>query len=235
MGIKRRLLKGHLDVRRHGRTLVCRIELFKCARTERSVARERAHACPGENQKDLASVQQNFGGSRVEEHFVKEKVRSVAVAGRSINEAIDAAYKVLVDDEPRQMTFASDDDMWGVFVAERSFLIRSVSYREYHEWKSPRKRKEFMVNCSAYIGEADGLAEEECAPVTLAVIPLGKPGDATSVGLSFACQTICCRQIGEEVGLLDVQLRNSLHHSAIAGRIRGPAGFRVAGENAAGE
>ena len=111
-----------------------------------------------------------------------------------INDAIDAAYQVFVEDIPPTKSFTADDEVWAVFVAKRSFLIRDVYTRTYGDEFDKSKRTEFLVRASAYIGKADSVADDACAPVTLALIPLGK-NEPNGVGIYTSLLSICCRDL----------------------------------------
>src|SRR5690606_3021544 len=80
-------------------------------------------------------------------------VRSFPTAG-TIHESHDAAYEVYVDGNEPTREFKRDDEMWVVFVAERSFLIRQIATHAYRHRHNKKRRREFMITASASIAEA---------------------------------------------------------------------------------
>lgn len=158
------------------------------------------------------------------------QVRSFPAAG-TLESVLDEAHRVFVEGKPRPTEFSPDDDMWVVYIASGSFLIRQVDVRDFGDKISRTKHRGFRIYTSAYIAGADGVAEENLAPVTLALIPLGKPGDVDSVGVGFSCRSVCCRDVGDEADqLLDVKLPD-LWFSGICGRQDSGAGFQVKRES----
>lgn len=114
-------------------------------------------------------------------------------AAGTIDDAIGTAYDVLVNGKTAVKTFSANDPMWAVLLARRSFLIRSISTRSLEDEIDHSKRMEFFVHTSAYIGKADDIKEP--APVTFALIPLGKPKGVQSVGVTYGCQSICGKPV----------------------------------------
>jgi hypothetical protein len=133
------------------------------------------------------------------------KIQCLAAAG-SLEDAIATAHDVLVNGGSPSKQFSRADEMWVIFVARSSFLIRQIDTRFYEDKYNQKKHREFLVHTSAYIGKADHAENDVGSPVTLALIPLGRP-DADWVGVSFVCDTICGRQIGSTTPtLLDAAL-----------------------------
>jgi hypothetical protein len=124
-------------------------------------------------------------------------VLNTVPANGTMNEAIDAGYEFFVSGKEPVRTFSQDDYMWAVFAAKQSYLIRGIRTRTYKDKFSNATRKEFLIDTSAYIAEADGAAESERAPATLALIPLGKFKE-DSVGVMCSCMSICARGSGSD-------------------------------------
>lgn len=153
-------------------------------------------------------------------------MRSFSAAG-SLESVIDQAHRVFVHGAPRPELFAPEDEMWVVYIASSSFLIRQIDTRYYEDKYRRTKHGGFMIHTSAYVAGADGVDEAKFAPVTLALIPLGKPGDVDSVGVGFSCRSVCCRNVGTaDEEPLDVRLPD-LWSSGIAGNQDYGAAFQV--------
>ncbi len=139
-------------------------------------------------------------------------LRHIPAAG-TIEDAIHAAHDVLVGGKPPAKEFSPNDEMWCVFLAKRSYLIRRVDSRITEGKIAGTQRREFFVHLSAYIGAADTAEDDHRSPATLAIIPLGKQSDVDSVGVTFYCDTVCSRQVDQiEPRLLETQLPDSSRH-----------------------
>jgi len=112
------------------------------------------------------------------------QMKTLVVAG-DIHEALDAAHRYYVEGiEPTRQASAGQD-IWAVFVARRSFVVREFLTRYYEEqnWR----RTEFMVLVSAYLSDQ----REEAAPVTFGLIELGPQPAGHSIGVSYNCRSAC--------------------------------------------
>ena len=144
----------------------------------------------------------------------------------TINEVIDAAFETIVYGAAPLRDFKPDDQIWAVFTAKQSFLIREIKTRSYTDKFSGATRTEFLVYVSAYIAEADGVKEDATAPATFALIPLGKC-ESDTVGVMFNCMSICGRESGSgEPKLLDAQPSDFLMNE-YRSYLSPPTGFRV--------
>jgi hypothetical protein len=144
-------------------------------------------------------------------------LNSFVVAG-TIDDAINATYGILVDCKEPQKTFSPDDQMWAVFVARRSFLIRQISTRF-------NLNIEYFVHASAYISKADGV--NDGSPVTFALIPLGRQQPGQSVTVIYAGQSICSRQVGATGPDLLYAKPFDLLLSSFSNGVCYPTGFQV--------
>lgn len=153
-------------------------------------------------------------------------VNSFPAAG-SINDALDAAYRVFVAGEVPKKEFATDQSMWVILVARKSFLVRAVQTRFYVDKYSGVRRREFRIGASAYIRWADDPSDQPPAPLTFALIPLGRLVDLDSVGVMFTCPSVCSRPVGaDQPKLLDATPPQFLH-TTIGHYLGQPAGFRM--------
>jgi hypothetical protein len=112
----------------------------------------------------------------------------------SIHDALDTAFETIVNKREPDRNFSPDDETWAVFIAKRSFVIRNIQMRSYEDQHSKNTRTEYLVHATAYLAAADGVAVDAQAPVTFALIPLGKQ-NSDSVGVNFDCDAISSRNI----------------------------------------
>jgi hypothetical protein len=158
---------------------------------------------PSEAQQKIRDIWRSLAGASKE---WRAALRSIPVKG-TFDEALDTAHEFFVQGKAHDKTFKPDDEIWLVFVAQQSFLIRQISTRTYTDQYSKATRTEYVVHVSVYIGDEDDVADRP--PVTFALIPLGRQ-NADSVGVMFSCMSICGRKAGSnEPELVDTKLPNS--------------------------
>jgi hypothetical protein len=158
--------------------------------------------------RDICTAIQNRGGPKHGENLFCH------LAAGTIEDAINTAYEVQVENKPVPHHFSKEDDLWAVFAARRSFLIQQVDSSSIFDNSRKLNRRQFRVCVSAYIGDVDTNDVEKSSPVTFALIPLGKLADVEFATVFYTCNSIASRQVNaDKPTLLETDLPNPIYNN----------------------
>ncbi|MBX3426571.1 MAG: hypothetical protein KF688_12890 [Pirellulales bacterium] len=154
-------------------------------------------------------------------------VHSVCAAGTP-EDAIRMAHRSLHEGIKRPITLPADQPCWLALFTRRSFLPLAIWQREAFDRYSKTRSRQFLIEVSAYIRAADE-PPGASAPVTFALIPLGKPGQAIVHVSAFPrCRSVCGRADALDSTEVVEAVPSEQLLQEISSRLPNGGGFRVA-------